>query len=241
MAAKKKAGTRKRTARNSKPTTARRKVAASRKKTKTAKRKTTASRKATKTAARKSPAASSRKKATKKKTTTRRKAAPAVTKRVAKVRGKAAKSARASTNSKPMRPRPPSTRGTRLTDNDIAIFRAQLLDKRREIIGDVTAIQDEALNRNKQEAAGNLSNMPQHMADIGSDNFEQELSLVLVEGERAILREVDEALERIENGTFGVCAATGNPIGKARLRAKPWAKYCYEYVLAQETRQVRRF
>ncbi|RMF72877.1 MAG: TraR/DksA family transcriptional regulator [Planctomycetota bacterium] len=113
--------------------------------------------------------------------------------------------------------------------------------KRREIVGDVNAIQDEALNRNKQEAAGNLSNMPQHMADIGSDNFEQELSLVLVEGERAILREIDEALERIENGTYGICAATGKPIGKARLRARPWAKYCYEYVLAQETGKARRF
>jgi len=124
----------------------------------------------------------------------------------------------------------------RLTQKEIEEFRATLLKKRAELVGDVAA-----LNEAGQNSAGNLSSLPQHMADIGSDNYEQEFALTLMEGERALLREIDEALQRIENGTFGICAATGKPIGKARLKATPWAKYCYEYVLEQEQRGHRRF
>jgi len=88
---------------------------------------------------------------------------------------------------------------------------------------------DEALRKTRQSSTGDLSNMPIHMADLGSDNFEQEFTLGLIESERQILREIDEALARIENGTYGICLATGRPISKARLKAKPWAKYCIEY------------
>jgi DnaK suppressor protein len=56
----------------------------------------------------------------------------------------------------------------------------------------------------------------------------------LIENERGLLREIDEALQRIEEGTFGICVATGKTITKARLRAKPWAKYCIEYARKRE-------
>jgi RNA polymerase-binding protein DksA len=134
-------------------------------------------------------------------------------------------------------PGAPVKAGRPLSSQDLAQFRDLLLAKRAELIGDVSTMQDEALNRSRQDAAGDLSNMPIHMADLGTDNYEQEFTLGLIEGERALLREIDEALARIANGTYGVCQATGKPIGKARLRARPWAKYCYEYVLAQERGQ----
>ena len=79
------------------------------------------------------------------------------------------------------------------------------------------------------------------MADLGTDNYEHEFTLGLIEGRQQLVREIDEALERIAKGTYGICVATGKPIGKGRLRAEPWAKYCYEYKLAQEGRKVRRF
>jgi len=106
-----------------------------------------------------------------------------------------------------------------------------ILRKRAELLGDVSAMSDQALSK---DSTGNLSHMPIHMADIGSDNYEQEFTLGLIESERAVLHEIDDALIRIEKGVYGICAATGKPIGKARLRAKPWATYCYEYVLSQE-------
>ncbi len=129
----------------------------------------------------------------------------------------------------------------RLTPEEVEQFRRMLIDKRAEILGDVSTLHSEALNKNRREASGDLSSMPIHMADLGTDNYEMEFTLGLIEGERAILKEIDEALERVRNGTYGICLATGRPIGKARLKAKPWAKFCYEYTLAQEKGQPRRF
>ncbi len=127
-----------------------------------------------------------------------------------------------------------------LTAKDIEQFEQMLLEKRAQLRGDVETLHNDALGNNRQEAAGNLSSMPIHMADLGTDNYEQEFTLGLIEGERAVLREIEEALERIRQGTFGVCLGTGQPIGKARLRARPWAKYCYEYTLQQERGRTRR-
>lgn len=127
---------------------------------------------------------------------------------------------------------------SRLTPETIAEFRELLLAKRREIIGDVGTLTDEALRSNRQDAAGDLSLMPNHMADLGSDNWEQEFTLGLIENQRHLLREIDEALDRIESGEYGICQATGKPISKARLRAQPWARYCIEYARSLETRQV---
>lgn len=121
-----------------------------------------------------------------------------------------------------------------LAANDLEFFRKLLLEKRAQLVGDVSN-----LNTALSKPDGDLSSMPIHMADLGTDNYEQEFTLGLIEGEQALLREIDDALQRIENGTYGICLATGKPIGKARLRAKPWAKHCYEYTLAQEKGQRR--
>ncbi len=86
---------------------------------------------------------------------------------------------------------------------------------------------DEALNSTHE--TGDLSNMPIHMADLGSDNFEQDLAVGLMGSERKLLSEIDAALERIEKKTYGICLGTGKPISRARLEAQPWAKYSVEY------------
>ena len=76
--------------------------------------------------------------------------------------------------------------------------------------------------------------MPIHMADLGTDTWEKEFTLGLIANEQARVREIDAALERIANKTYGVCLATHKKIQDARLRAKPWAKYCIEYARARE-------
>jgi DnaK suppressor protein len=126
-----------------------------------------------------------------------------------------------------------------LTPEEIEEFREMLLQKRAQILADMSTLQTEALSKNRRDASGDLSSMPIHMADLGTDNYEQEFTLGLIESERTVLQEIEEALNRIREGTYGLCVATGKPIGKARLRAKPWAKYCYEYALAQEKGQTR--
>ena len=118
---------------------------------------------------------------------------------------------------------------SRLSKKELREFWKLLMEKRRSLLGDMSGIEAGALRRNPQESAGDLSNMPTHPADIGSDNFEHEFTLGLLESERALLNEINEALERIENGSYGVCLGTGGRIGKSRLRARPWCKYCIEY------------
>jgi DnaK suppressor protein len=118
-----------------------------------------------------------------------------------------------------------------LTRKDLEHYWILLMQKRAEILGDVASLETDARNN-----GGNLSNMPLHMADIGTDNYDQEFTLGLVESERKLLMEINEALLRIKAGTFGVCLATGKPIGKPRLEIKPWAKFCIEVARDLEKR-----
>ena len=116
-----------------------------------------------------------------------------------------------------------------LSKAELEEYRLMLLDKRKALLGDMSGMQAEAFRANRQDRSGDLSNIPIHPADIGSDNYEQEFTLGLLESERTMLREIDEALDRVGAGTYGICMGTGKPINKPRLRARPWAKFCIEY------------
>lgn len=118
---------------------------------------------------------------------------------------------------------------TGLTKRDIQKFEKLLLEKRAELVGDVESLQIDARN-----GGGSISY--EHMADVGTDSYEQEFTLGLVESERKLLREIDEALTRIHDGTYGACIESGQPIGKPRLEAKPWARYCIEVARDREKR-----
>src|SRR5690606_36414979 len=91
----------------------------------------------------------------------------------------------------------------------------------------------------RTSGGSNLSNLPVHMADIGTDNYEQEFTLGLVEKDRILLREINLALSKLQDGTYGICEGTGKPIGKPRLEAKPWARYSIEHARKLEQRQTR--
>ncbi len=122
---------------------------------------------------------------------------------------------------------------TYLTAKELRTFRELLLEKRAELAGDVERLSNEALS-NDARGQGEQSAMPIHMADLGSDNWEQEFTLGLLANEESLIREIDDALLRIEKKAYGICLATGKKISQARLRAKPWAKYCIEYARARE-------
>jgi DnaK suppressor protein len=122
-----------------------------------------------------------------------------------------------------------------LNSRDLEHFRDLLLAKRRELVGDMSSMEREAL----RSTTGSISNLPIHMADMGTDNYEQEFTLGLVQKDRDILREINLALAKIQNGTYGICEGTGKPIGKPRLEAKPWARYGIEYARKLENRGVR--
>lgn len=116
-----------------------------------------------------------------------------------------------------------------LSPEEITHFDQLLREKRRQLVGDVTSMEDEALKKSRLDASGDLSSMPIHMADIGTDNYEQEFTLGLLDSERKLLREINDAIGRIESNKYGVCEGTDRQIQRNRLDAKPWARYCIEY------------
>jgi DnaK suppressor protein len=123
-----------------------------------------------------------------------------------------------------------------LRSPELEHYRDLLLAKRRELVGDMTSMESEALQRGGNS---NLSNLPMHMADMGTDNYEQEFTLGLMEKDRNLLREINSALAKIQDGSYGICEGTGNPINKPRLEAQPWARYSIEHARKLEQRGVR--
>jgi RNA polymerase-binding protein DksA len=128
---------------------------------------------------------------------------------------------------------------SKLSPEETENFRQLLLNKREELIGDMDVMTEDSLRKSHSESSGDLSYMPIHMADIGSDNYDQEFTVGLIKTERNLIREVDDALRRIEKGTYGICIATGKPIPKTRLKFKPWAKYSIEYIREMEKKAKR--
>ena len=185
------------------------------------------------------------KKTAKKKTTSKAasKAASKATKKVAKKAAskakKTVKKAKKAAASKAAKSTKKRLTKSPLTKSQLKAFRQLLLDKRRDLVGDMNGIQAEALRSGEHSIGSDLSNMPTHPADIGTDNYEHEFSLGLLESERTLLKEIDEALERVEGGTFGICLGTGEAIAMPRLKARPWAKYGIEYARLLEKGLVR--
>lgn len=105
-------------------------------------------------------------------------------------------------------------------------YRRVLQGLRSRLRGDLDRMTDEALRRQTSGGSGSLSSVPLHMADLGTENYDQEFTLGLIENEQGTLEQINEALDRVERGTFGQCAECGEPISKPRLQAIPYARHC---------------
>ena len=130
------------------------------------------------------------------------------------------KSSSGSSTDQPLQTKAPPKRKTKMVKKELDFYRDLLLSERSRLLGLVNGMEDEAL----RSKGGNLSNMPIHMADVGTDTFDQDLALGMAETERKLLNEINSALKRIQEKSYGVCEMTGKPIPKARLNAKPWAR-----------------
>lgn len=123
------------------------------------------------------------------------------------------------------------SRGHRFAPAELREFREALLAKRRELLGDLTSLRKEASGRSQTGEQRGHPGMSS-LAESATDTWEQEFAIGLLERERLLLNEIHDALQRIRNGTYGICEATRRPISKARLRAIPWARYCLEHARA---------
>jgi DnaK suppressor protein len=119
---------------------------------------------------------------------------------------------------------------------DLDDLRTVLLQYRARVRGDVQQLTNGALD------GGQESKSPTHMAELGTDTFEQDFSLGVMERDQGVLEEIESALKRIDKGTFGLCEGCleqGKPpskaaIPKARLNAVPYARYCVECARKRE-------
>ena len=123
----------------------------------------------------------------------------------------------------------PEPRKSHLTRQELAEFEQILLRKRRELVGDMGSLHNEVVGRNSPGVGDEAFSAPIDSADLASDTGQREFACCVMENKQEFLRGVDDALQRIRNGTYGICEATKKVISKARLRAIPWTRYCIQY------------
>ena len=126
-----------------------------------------------------------------------------------------------------------------LTDEEIEHFRQRLLALKRDILATISEIEDEALREDRTGPTGPGAAEPGDLVDKGTQYYERDKALGLAESERKILQEIDRALAKIEEGSYGICEGTGKPIAKKRLEAVPYARYCTEYARQMEKQTPR--
>ncbi len=112
------------------------------------------------------------------------------------------------------------------TKQQLRTIREGLVKKKAQILEELMKIKGESLHKSLKDASGDLSGYSFHMADMATDLYDREFSLELAEGERERLYALDDAIKRIDEGTYGKCDLCGERITKMRLKAMPQAKYC---------------
>jgi DnaK suppressor protein len=105
-------------------------------------------------------------------------------------------------------------------------YRKILLGEKEKILGQINNLSEDTLSSSQRDSSGDLSGYSMHMADVGTDNFQRELALGLVSNEQQVLYRIEEALKRIDEGTYGKCEVCGERIKDSRLKALPFATMC---------------
>jgi len=125
----------------------------------------------------------------------------------------------------------------KLSEAELETYKNRLIALHARIRGDVATMAEGTLSQSRSEAAGDLSAMPLHMADIGSDNFEREHTLSFIQSDSKTLKLIEEALARIKAGAYGICEDCGCAIPKVRLNFLPYTASCVRCVeLEQQDR-----
>ena len=112
-----------------------------------------------------------------------------------------------------------------LTRQQLKQYRQFLITERAKFAGEIRSIAHEA-SKNPRDASGDRSACTVHLADMAADTSARELSTNLVESEQEVLYEIDDALKRMDEGTFGICEQCNKPITMSRLRVVPYASMC---------------
>ena len=122
-----------------------------------------------------------------------------------------------------------------LTKEQVKQFRQLLITERAKLADEIKSIAHDA-STSPRDASGDLSAYTIHMADMASDTYERELSMNIVTSEQELLYQIDDALKRLDDGTFGLCQQCNQPITMSRLKAVPYASLCIACQRARESR-----
>lgn len=114
-------------------------------------------------------------------------------------------------------------------------FRQLLITERAKLASEIKSLAENA-SKSPREASGDLSAYTLHMADMAADTYERELSMNIVSSEQELLYQIDDALKRIDDGSYGVCIQCNKPITMSRLKAVPYASMC---VACQRTKEQK--
>jgi RNA polymerase-binding protein DksA len=114
----------------------------------------------------------------------------------------------------------------KLAKKDLLYFKKLILKRKEEIVDQIKHISEDTLKKSQKDAAGDISGYTYHMADVATDTYDREFSLSLACSESKVIYEIDDALKKIEDGTFGQCEQCKNIISKTRLKALPYARLC---------------
>jgi len=119
---------------------------------------------------------------------------------------------------------------------ELAEFKKLILKQKEGVLEEIKHISEDTLKKSQKEASGDISGYTYHMADMATDTYDREFSLGLASNERKLLYELDDALKKTEEGSFGICEECKSLIAKNRLKAVPYARLC---VKCQEKKEKK--
>lgn len=119
---------------------------------------------------------------------------------------------------------------------ELAEFKKLILKRKEEVVEGIKHISEDTLKKTQKDAAGDISGYTYHMADVATDTYDREFSLGIASNDRKVLYELDDAIKKTEDGTFGICEDCKSMITKTRLKALPSARLC---VKCQEKKEKK--
>jgi DnaK suppressor protein len=124
--------------------------------------------------------------------------------------------------------------------SDLKKYEKLLLAKKKELLEEIAVTMRDKISTTIKDSTGDISSYSYHMADQGTDAMERELAFMFASKSGRLIYHIDEALRRIQEGTYGKCLKCGKPISSARLQAVPHARMCIECKSAEEGRRPGR-
>jgi DnaK suppressor protein len=123
---------------------------------------------------------------------------------------------------------------------DLKKYEKLLQARKKALLEEIAGTMKDKISTTIRESTGDISSYSYHMADQGTDAMERELAFMFASKSGRLVYHIDEALRRIEDGTYGKCQKCGKPINSARLKAVPHARMCIECKSAEEGHKAGR-